>query len=89
MTCITKKTKKNKWRLSNCLLFAACRAIRNGEYIVIRKTRQDYMWPLCKYHFLVVPKEIIDQYAESFVPDKKSLGAFPPPLFWGHVKKGD
>ena len=75
--------------LSNCFLFAVRRAINDNEYIVIRKTRHQYKWPFCKYHFLVVPKEIIDKYAESYVPEKEDLGDWPCPLFKGKIKKGD
>ena len=74
---------------SNCLLFEVYRAVKDGQYIVIRKTRRKYKWPFCKYHFLVLPKEIVDEYAVSYTPVKKDLGDWPCPIFKGFVKRGD
>jgi len=76
-------------KLSNCLIFAILEAIKNDKYIVIRKTKMNHKCPFCKYHFLAVPKEIIDKYAESYVPKVSSLGDYPLPLFRGHIVKGD
>lgn len=75
-------------KFSNCLIFAVSKAIREGKYIVIRKTRRNHKWPFCKYHFLVIPKEIVDENAISFVPER-DLGDWPCPLFKGVIKKGD
>ena len=83
------KAKQKTWRFSNCLLFAALDAIKNDKYVVIRKSHMHHRWPFCHYHFLTVPKHIIDEYAESFVPEAGDTRDFPPPLFKGHVKKGD
>jgi len=76
-------------RLNNCLIFAILEAIKNDKYIVIRKSKHTYKWPFCHYHFLVMPKEIVDEYATAYVPIKKSLGNWPSPLFQGRIKKGD
>ena len=81
--------RRKGWRLNNCLLFAVLEAIRNDKYIVIRKTRRNYRWPCCRYHFLVVPKSIIDEFAESYLPEAETLGDWPCPLFKGVIKKGD
>lgn len=78
----------NKMKISNCLIFAAIKCIENGDYIVIRKSRHKHKWPF-KYHFLTVPKEVINKHASSFIPVKKDLGNYPPPLFFGKIKKGD
>lgn len=82
-------TKKRNFRLSNCLIFAALEAIKKGKYIVFRKTRRRHNWPFFNYHVLTIPAEIVDQYAESFVPENDDLGPWPPPIFIGRVKKGD
>jgi hypothetical protein len=76
-------------KLNNCLFYAAWEAIKNDKYIVIRKTRHAHKWPFLKFHFLVVPKEIIDEHAISYVPVKDDLGDYPCPLFEGFIKKGD
>ncbi len=76
-------------KLSNCLIFAVLEAIKKDKYIVIRKTRMEHNCPGCKYHFLVIPKEVIDKHAESYKPIKETLGKYPPPLFEGKIKKGD
>jgi hypothetical protein len=75
--------------LNNCLFFAVLEALKKGKYIVIRKSYKDYYWPFCHYHFLVIPKEIIDKHAEAFVPEIEDLGSFPLPVFWGFINKGD
>ena len=76
-------------KLNNCLFFAVLEAIRNDKYIVIRKSNRNYRWPFCHYHFLVLPKDIVDKHAESYVPIAKTLGDYPCPLFKGFIKKGD
>ena len=77
-------------KFSNCLIFAVLKAIREDKYIVIRKTRRNHKWPFCRYHFLVVPRKIIDEYAESYHPLIEDEGKdWPCPLFKGIIKKGD
>lgn len=83
------KDKHFKWKVNNCLFFAIWRSIKNDKYIIIRKTRRKYLWPFCRYHFLVIPKDIVDKYAESYVPKKDDLGKLPLPWFRGYIKKGD
>jgi len=75
--------------MGNCLFFAIRKAIKEDKYVVMRKSRHDHKWPIGRVHFLVVPKWIIDEYAESFCPTADDLGSFPCPLFKGEVKKGD
>lgn len=79
----------DRWQKSNCLIFAIAKAIKEDQYIVIRKSHKSFKWPFCHYHFLVIPKEIVDECAMSFVPDQGDLGDWPSPLFKGHVKHGD
>jgi len=78
-------------KVNNCFIYALWRHFRNGDYIVIRRTRHKYWWPFCKHHYLVLPKNIgnICPYFESYHPDKEDLGKLPCPLFKGHITKGD
>jgi len=76
-------------KLNNCLLFAVLAMIKDDKYIVIRKSKRNHKWPFCHYHFLVLPKEIVDKYAKSYVPKSKTLGDYPCPLFKGFIKDGD
>jgi hypothetical protein len=79
----------NRWKYNNCLLWAILEAIKDNQYIVIRKTKHHHRWPFCKFHFLVLPKKIVDVYARSYVPKKETLGKWPPPFFRGYEKDGD
>jgi len=81
--------KIKKSYVSNCLIFAVLEAIKKGKYIVFRKTRHKHNWFCFNYHVLTIPPEIVEQHAESFVPEKGDLGPLPQPLFRGRVKKGD
>ena len=74
-------------KLNNCLFFAIKEAIKNGKSIVIQRSKHNHNWWFCRYHILVLPKKIVDKYAESFVPDAETLGDWPCPLFKGHIKK--
>ena len=75
--------------VDNCLFFAVRKAIAEDKYIVMRKSRHDHKGTTGRVHFLVVPKWIIDKYAESFCPIEDDLGSFPCPMFKGRIRKGD
>lgn len=74
---------------NNCLFFAITEVLKENKYVVIRKSRHNHKWPICHYHFLVIPKEIVDKYALSFIPEKETLGDYPCPFFKGSIVKGD
>jgi len=65
--------------------------MKEGAYIsfTFRWTKHEHRWPCFKYHVFVTPRWVIEKYAESYVPDKKTLGDWPCPLFRGFIKKGD
>lgn len=77
-----------KLGFNNCFIFAILEAIKHDKYVVIRKSKHNHKC-LIKLHFLVVPKDVVDKYAISYIPIKKSLGNYPCPFFSGRVKKGD
>ena len=85
---IVERKTGGKMKHNNCLFFAMQKAINEGNYIVIRRTRKEHKWPI-KWHFLVIPKELVDKYALSFVPVNEATEDYPWPLFEGYVKKGD
>lgn len=76
---------------NNCYFYAKWRQYKYGDYVLSRPSKHSHWWPLCRLHYVVLPKKIGEQcpFIHSFVPDKDDLGKLPCPLFKGHIKKGD
>lgn len=68
--------------MSNCLVYALRRWIRDGGYLIVRRSRWGW-WP----HFLWAPT-LGDLEVEQYAPRQSQRRLCPPLLFRGRVKVG-
>lgn len=75
--------------VNNCLFWALWKYFvveKRRGYLAFRKSTHEHWF--VKVHILWHPPEPNDHFV-SYVPIKKDLGRFPPPLFEGKEVQGD